>query len=279
MKGVLLLLILLDIALGFFSFFSHFKEPIYFSFLAYWVFFFRQSFPIKLLAFGVVISMYYLGTYWTAVKEDYRAFLNKGSGAQSIRVSREEAYSKLIELVSGVKQNDLDKGADKLLTRLSWIGALDAVYNYVPKKRPYEDGSLWLEGLVRPFQPRLFFPEKKILADSKELNEYSGLGVDEKNTSISLSLIAGSYVDFGIWGMHVPIFLFGLFCGWVYRKVLRWGIYPMIGFALTMPMIYLFKIAEQSINRTVSSIILYFLVVWFIQKFFLKPFLNFVLVK
>jgi uncharacterized protein (DUF2062 family) len=71
-----------------------------------------------------------------------------------------------------------------------------------------------MTGITRPFMPRLLFPDKKSLADSKELNKYSALGVDEKNTSISLSMVAGSYVDFGPRGMHFALLVFGLFCGW-----------------------------------------------------------------
>lgn len=276
LKGILLILILIDVLLGFFSFFSSFKEPIYFSFIAYWIFFFRQPWRVKFLAFIFIYAVFYFGAYWTAVKKDYRSYLNKGSGAQEVRVSREEAYSKLVALMSSVNEKELDKGLDELLTRLSWIGALDAVYNHVPSKVSYEEGALWWEGISRPFMPRLFFSEKKILTDSKELNRYSGLGVDEKNTSISLSMVAGSYVDFGAWGMHVPLFLFGIFCGWVYKKVVNWGVYPMIGYALTMPMIYLLSINEQSINRIVSAMVLYFVLVWIIKTFLLRSFVRYI---
>lgn len=276
-KGVLLLLIIVDSVLGFVSFFSHFKEVIYFSFVAYWIFFFRSSMMAQLsviVIFGLTI---YLGAYWTAMKEDYRYFLNQGSGAQTVRVSRSEAYSKLLQLAGRVEDKDLSRGFDDLVTRLSWIGAFDAVYNRVPRQIPHEEGALWWDGITRPFLPRIFFPDKLALTDSKELNHYSALDVDEKNTSVSLSMIAGSYVDFGKWGMHVPLFLFGLFCGWIYLTAVRWGRYTPIGFALTMPMILLLQISEQSINRIISSIVLYFLVLWFVQKFLLRPFTNYIL--
>ena len=192
-------------------------------------------------------------------------------------VSRGEAYSKLTELVSKVEPKDLDTGIEDLVTRLSWIGAFDAVYNYVPKVVRHTEGSLWMEGVTRPFLPRLLFPNKNTLADSKELNYYSGLHVDEKKTSISLSMVAGSYIDFGSYGMFIPIFLMGLFCGWIYRKVIRFGKYSVVGYALTMPMIYLMLINEQSINRICTSLVLYFLVVWFCSKFLLGPLLRFII--
>jgi len=278
-KFILLLLIILDVGLSLFSFFSTFKEVIYFSFLSYWIFFFRGSVFARAVTTIIVIATFYVGVYWTAVKADYRDFLNNGTGVQAVRVSRSEAYSKLVELVTKVNPTDFDRGVDDLVTRLSWVGAFDAVYKYVPSKVPFQEGGLWWEGVTRPFLPRLFFPDKKILTDSKELNYYSGLGVEEKNTSISLSMMAGSYVDFGKYGMHVPLFLFGLFCGWVYRKAMKWGQQPVVGYALSMPMIYLLNINEQSINRVISAMVLYLLVLWFIKRFLLSPIIRFILVR
>jgi hypothetical protein len=278
MKFALFSIIIVDILLSFFSFFSHFKEPIYFSFISYWIFYFRSSPIARIVPIFLIVLTFYFGAYWTAVKEDYRGFLNRGTGTQTIKVSREQAYSKLTDLLSNVKPEDVDTGIEDLVTRLSWIGAFDAVYNHVPKIVPHTNGDLWIEGITRPFLPRLLFPDKKILADSKELNYYSGLHVDEKNTSISLSMVAASYVDFGSLGMFVPLFLIGVFCGWLYKKTIQWGGHPVVGYALTMPMIYLMQINEQSINRICSSLVLFFVVVWFVKKFLLGPLLRFLLI-
>ncbi|CAN5373925.1 hypothetical protein BH09BAC3_BH09BAC3_13010 [soil metagenome] len=275
-KGTLLLIILVEIGLSFVSFFSTFKEVIYFSFLAYWIFYFRSSMFSRTSAMALILVTIYLGALWTTVKEDYRNFLNKGSGVQAVLTTRGAAYSKLLQLTSEVEDKDISQGFNALIDRMSIVGIFDAVYKRVPQKVPYEQGELWLNGITRPFMPRLFFPNKKVLTDSKELNYYSNLNIDEKSTSVSLSMMAGSYVDFGKWGMHVPLFLFGLFCGWIFMKAMRWGGHPVVGYALTMPMIYLLHINEESINRVVSSIVLYFLVLWFIKSFGLKTFMQYI---
>lgn len=276
-RGLLFLIILVDMTIGFFSFFSTFKEVIYFTFLSYWVFYFRTSAFFKTVVIALLVLTFYLGAIWTAIKDDYREFLNQGKEVQLVLVSRGEAYSRLWGLVAKVSEKQIDNGIEVLVDRLSWIGAFDRVYKYVPSKRPHEDGALWMEGITRPFVPRLLFPNKKGLEDSKQLNYYSGLGVEEEHTSISLSMVAGSYVDFGPWGMCCALFVFGLFCGWVYKKAFEWGQHVIIGYALTMPTIYLFHIAEESINRIVSLVILYLLVLWFIRKLLLRPFLRYIL--
>jgi hypothetical protein len=278
-RGVLILLILCDFLLGFLTFFSNFKEVIYFSFISYWIFYFRSSRLARVLLGVTFIFAIYLGALWSHVKDDYRDFLNEGTGSQVVRVGRAEALNKFIDLTRNVSAKELNEGFDQLILRLSWIGAFNRVHNHVPAKVPFQDGKLWREGLSRPFMPRVFFPEKTGLSDSKELNYYSGLTVDEKNTSISLSMVAGSYVDFGPVGMQVVLFLFGLFCGYVFKKAIEWGRYVMVGYALTMPMIYLLLINEQSISRTISSVVLYLLVLWFTKKFLLDSFLSYILPK
>jgi len=278
-KLILVTLIMLDMALGFVSFFSSFKEVIYFSFIAYWMFFFRSRPSNRIFITLLIIPVIYLGSFWTYIKKDYRNFVNKGSEQQIVHVSRTDALSKISDLATTTTTENVKGGFDVLIDRLSLVRYFNAVYNYVPVKRSFEYGALWWEGITRPFLPRLFFPGKSSLLDSKELNYYSGLNIEEKNTSVSLSMVAGSYVDFGATWMFVPLFLFGLFCGWVWNRAIAWGKNPIVGYSLTMPMIYLLQINQQSINRIISAMVLYIAVLWFIQKVLLKPFMRYILAK
>jgi hypothetical protein len=277
LRGVLLVLILFDFFLGFLAFFANFKDIIYFSVISYWMFYFRSSRLARVVLIGTFFFMIYVGSLWSYVKQDYREFLNNGTGKQVVRVEKGEALDKFIDLAGNVGDKEIYEGFDQLLLRLSWIGAFNRVYDNVPAVVPHQDGALWTEGIARPFTPRALFPNKKILADSQELNYYSGLSVDEENTSISLSMVAGSYIDFGKEGMHIALFAFGLFCGYIFKKAVDWGKHPMIGYSLTMPMIYIVLVNEQSINRTVSSVVLYFAVLWFIKKFLLNTFIRYIM--
>jgi hypothetical protein len=279
LKGLLLGFIMLDVALSLFSFFAAFREVITFSFIAYWVFHFRSSQFRRVMVVPAIVLVVLLGSAWSSIKEDYRDFLNKGTGAPAVLVSRTEAYDKLAELLDAMDSESLLLGFEILVDRISWIGAFDAVYNYVPAVRPHEDGKLWLTGIKRAVMPRAFFPDKAALADSKELNYYSGLGVDEKDTSISLSAIAASYIDFGPVWMHLPLFLFGALCGWIFRKAVEWGRYPPIGFALTMPVIFMVQISDNSINKLLPHFVLYLACLWGIRKVILRPFLDFIIIN
>jgi hypothetical protein len=275
-KALVLALILFDFALGFLSFWASFKDVVYTSFIAYWVFYFRTSSLWRWTLPALVAFMIYVGALWSIIKQDYRDFLNLGTGAQVVYVERSEAVGKFIDLVTNADGDAISQGLDQLILRMSWVGAFNKVYNHVPARVPFENGKLWQDGVTRPFMPRLLFPDKVSLSDSEQLNHYSGLKVDEKNTSISLSAIAGSYVDFGEVWMHVPLLLFGMLCGWVYKKVFDWSPHPVIGHALSLPMIFVVNINEQSISRVVAAVILYFLVVWFVSRFLVKPMMRYI---
>lgn len=272
----LFILISVDFVLGFTSFWASFKDVVYVSFIAYWIFYFRGSVLIRWTLPVIVVIMVYIGSIWTIIKQDYRQFLNSGTGIQTSLVTREQALDKFTDLAVSASNSDLEKGLDGLILRLSWIGAFNRVYNHVPARVPHQDGSLWLGAITRPFMPRLLFPGKTRLTDSKELNYYSGLDVDEKNTSISLSTIAGSYVDFGSVGMHVPLLLFGLFFGWIYLKLFSMASNYLFAHALSVPLIFIVNINEQSVNRTVSAVVLYLVIVWFICRFLQRPLLRFI---
>jgi hypothetical protein len=278
-KVVLLCIILFEFIVGFASFWATFKDVVYVSFLAYWIFYFRENLFLRWILPVVVVIMIYIGSLWSIVKQDYRHFLKDKATTQGAVATRGEALDKFSDLVLNASDADLERGFDALILRMSWIGAFNKVYNHVPSKVPHQDGDLWISGVVRPFTPRILFPGKTRLSDSQELNQYSGLNVDETNTSISLSTIAGSYVDYGPVGMHVPLLLFGLFFGWLYKKIFDLSANFLVGHALSIPLIFIVNVNEQSINRLVSSLVLYFLVVWFVCKVIQKPFLRFVMWK
>ena len=87
-----------EFALGFFSFFSDFKTV--FFFLACLLLTFLIKVSLKQLVLGVVAISFaaFVGIGWTAIKGEYRAFLNQGSKTQSVQVSQEAALNKLTEL-------------------------------------------------------------------------------------------------------------------------------------------------------------------------------------
>jgi hypothetical protein len=118
---------------------------------------------------------------------------------------------------------DIPLAAEALASRLSsGIGYFSRVLERVPEVVPYERGGLTRRALRHIVIPRFLFPEKLNLGgDSWLVWKYAGARVaDEKQgTSVGLGYMAEFYIDFGVPGMFLPLFAYGLFIGLVYQSI------------------------------------------------------------
>ena len=139
------------------------------------------------------------GIVWSAIKGEYRAYVSGGEHAQIVTVGFGDRMAKLGELVSALDREALADGADRLVKRITYVEFFGAVLLYVPAVAPHEDGAIWWDAIIRPFMPRLFFPDKGIIDDSERTNKYTGLGVSgsDVGTSISIGYFGEAYIDFG----------------------------------------------------------------------------------
>ena len=62
------------------------------------------------------------------------------------------------------------------------------------------------------FTPRILFPDKAALNNSKITTALLGMRID-RDTSIGVGYVAQAYVDFGAPGFLIPVFLIGLLSG------------------------------------------------------------------
>jgi hypothetical protein len=186
-----------------------------------------------LLAITVSLLLVVSSIVWSAIKEDYREFLNQGSKMQEAVVPIPERIDKLEELVSGLNDEGFFHGVDTLIARVGYVTYFALTIGNVPDHLPYENGRLWLDAVKHVFMPRALFPEKGIIDDSARTSYYTGVVVAgmEQGTSISIGYMGESYIDFGPIGMFVPIFLLGLLFGFVYRLFVKYARYKIIGFA------------------------------------------------
>jgi len=172
--------------------------------------------------------------FWQAIKPAYRQFLSKGERTQAVNVSVSERIEWLAQVMSEVDVEMMIDGWRSGLQRLSYIEYFGHTMIVVPSQIPHTNGLLWKEALTYPLMPRIFFPNKPAIEDSTRTNAYSGMQVAtaEEGTSISIGYVGESYIDFGRWGMFVPIFLLGLLVGWCYEYVRRKAPHPLLGSAL-----------------------------------------------
>jgi len=207
----------LEFILGFASFFSDFKTVIFYVIVLYITFLVTLTTKRLLISmfFGVII---FLGAlFWTSVKTEYRMFLNKGTASQSVQVSRDEALNKLYEL-SNKSNNQYNSSISTLLDRLQATQNFALTIGRVPAIIPYQNGKNWSETFQFVLTPRLFNPNKPTVDFSKKVAEYTGIGHAGllAGTSFSLGYFVDCYIDFGMYGMMIPLFLIGLFYGYTH---------------------------------------------------------------
>jgi len=210
----------IEFALGFFSFFSDFKTVFFFLGCLLLTFLVKVSLKQLSLALAGVIFAAVLGIAWTSIKGEYRSFLNGGSRTQTVQVSQSAAFDKLVELSEQEKDTS---AAIAFFDRLQYTWHLAKSMEHVPSVVPYQDGANWWESITFALTPRYFNPDKPKYEASVKATKYTGiryLGI-KSGVSFSLGYFADSYVDFGYFGMFIPLFFLGLLYANTYYYFIR----------------------------------------------------------
>jgi len=243
--GVLGFAVGLEVVSGFIGFFSGFKSIFYIILMVLPA----SGMVIKgwRLLPTVILALLVLGLsiFWTAVKPEYRDFLNRGSGEQVVNVPVEQRLAKLGELAFSITPAAWKQGFEDLILRITYVHYFDLTIQNVPENVPYEHGQLWWGCIKQVFMPRLLFPNKAVLDDSARAAYYTGTAVAGADTgaSIGIGYFGESYIDFGPVGMFAPIFLLGIFYGLIYRLFISRAKSKVIGFAIAVS-ILLFNACE-----------------------------------
>jgi hypothetical protein len=224
-QGYLLLVLslVIEIALGFLSFFSSFKTVLLVLLAALLATTQRVSMRQLLSIIATVAFTIYLGIMWSAIKGEYRGILNDGSKDQAVRVGVDAQAEALQRIAGKVDSSAFDDATDRFVDRIAYVTYLAHVIDFVPHIRPHEDGRIWLGALDHVLLPRVLFPDKAALeSDTVIAERFTGLSLgSHRGTSISIGLPAESYVDFGIPIMFGPALFLGILHGLAFRLLMR----------------------------------------------------------
>jgi len=259
----------LELATGLLAYFAGFKDVFFLLMvvLTSTQFFHKRGRLVQLCA--VVALMIVFAVVWTAIKGEYREFLNQGSGQQEVVVSVDQRAEKLGELVSGLNSAALEEGLEEAILRMSYVKYFALCLAHVPEVVPHEHGALWGGAITHVLMPRMFFPDKPAIDDSAQTSYYTGLDVAgaEEGTSIGLGYMAQSYIDFGKWGMFAPILLLGVFYGAIYRSF-SGGRHKILGLAMaTAILIFSASKVETSNIKLVGGNLMALIVMGLFAKF------------
>lgn len=268
--GALAIILGIELVIGFLGYFSAFKVIMIVFLMAA----LAAPFALKGIrfrtAFALMVFMLVLGVVWTGIKNDYREFLNQGTDQQVILVPIGERVDKLAELIGQLDQEKLAESAETLVRRLTYVHFFGEALSMVPRRIPYQDGKLWGEAIENFLEPRILNPDKPAIDDSRRTSYYTGRYVAgaEDGTSISLGYMAESYIDFGPFLMAMPIFLWGIFLGWIHRKLTRAAGFPLFGYACSAVLLSIgASFLEQSNMKMVGGMVLGSVIFYAVQKF------------
>jgi hypothetical protein len=210
--------VILEFMLGFFSFFSDFKTVMFFGAFIAIVFLRKVLLKHMIVSVFSILLLFYLGVMWTSIKGEYRAFLNQGSKSQNVTVGKEDALSKLVELSGNREENKFDESAAEFFLRLQYTYHLAKTMDRVPSVMPHEYGANIASILSFVTTPRFLNPDKPNLEASVKASKYTGISYLGASSGVSFSLgyFADCYIDFGYFGMMIPLLILGFILGGSY---------------------------------------------------------------
>jgi len=249
--------------IGGIGFFSGFKTVIFVTLII--AFTVRHRLKAGTVAFALTLLalLLVLGAAWTSIKPEFREYVNQGSRQQVVVVPRADQFQKLGELIGDVDRHDLAESIGDLFGRIAYVDYFALVLEYVPEFTPHEEGAVWKQSITHVLTPRVFFPDKpSLLSDSELTMQYTGLRLasDDEGTSISIGYMGESYIDFGAYGMFIPIFLLGLMWGLMYFYFISRARFVVIGYAFATTLLLGAYQFEMASIKLLGGVLMKFLV-------------------
>lgn len=167
-------------------------------------------------------------------------------------------------------QGTVEKGFVTSAGRSANLDLLADVIRRTPDEVPYWGGETYLS-LVGAFVPRFLWPEKP----TKELGQgfghrYGYIGANDTKTAINLPILVEFYVNFGMLGVALGMFVVGIIYRVVEHAVNRPGqddIYSLAGIVLMIPLTNI----ESDFSLGFGGLILNGLALWFVLRLIGQP--------
>lgn len=226
----------------------------------------QSSFPRKILFSTIALfSLVFL----QSIKSDYRKQV-----WDEDKTEQQSNFQTFVDVASQSEEiNEKKSRFEHLVTRLNTGWIVSAVMIYVPHFQPVVNGKLLLEDLKNVMLPRFLNPTKKTVGgdeNREKFEQFTGRRLGD-TTTMRIGVISDAYINFGIFGGAILMFIFGLalniFLNYLKAKLFRSINYFWIFF------IFSFTVRMSDflviLNSTFKSFII-FLVMTFIVKSFVR---------
>jgi hypothetical protein len=200
----LLLVIGAEFVVGMAGAFANFTEPVFLLVIA--MASSRHGLArAKTWAFGLasIAVLLWVSIVWTAIKVEYRSEMAGMSLQQRAAWLTDRYLSPKI---------DYGDATTRLLDRVSYTELFALVLAYLDAGEISNDFNFYGAAIKHVLTPRVLFPDKAALDDSRITTALTGQRIDE-NTSIGVGYIAEAQVDFGFPGLLLPMLAIGFMLG------------------------------------------------------------------
>jgi len=220
-KVLLVSIIVFDFVLSFASFFSDFKTTLIMMMIVYFTVHphLKKGTFIKMLPVGLALFLFF--SFWSAVKGNYRLYLNQGTAQQVKAVSNEDALAYIFGKAAEADLSTIREGAEIFLSRVQYMERYSEVYKTVPEIIPFQNGGDLIKTINFLLVPRFLNPDKGVKDASERTSYYTGKRFTRasQGTSISMGYFCDMYIDFGLYLMFVPLIFIAALVGLVYKKI------------------------------------------------------------
>lgn len=145
------------------------------------------------------------------------------------------------------------------------------VMEHVPEYVDFEYGKALMEDIFSSIMPRFLMPNKRVVNDYERYNYYTGYILNDQ-TSMSIGVIGDFYINFGINGTLICMFVFGFLIAkivvWFYKTYVVENPINLVWF----PFIFSYFIRPGNEFYMVSNHIFKAFIIFFIIRKFLYPY-------
>jgi hypothetical protein len=239
----------------------------------------------KKMKFSIAVFGFAFLSVYQSVKLEYRSLIWEEDKSWQSDVSWQERVAILSDLISidsffAAFETDISSNESVIQTvhRLNQGWQTSMVLSHVPRNVPFEKGSALKVDLLSSVMPRFLLPGKRVVNDPDRFNYYTGYILNDQ-TSMSIGVLGDFYINFGIKGTYVCMFVFGFlmarFLGWFYKKF----VYNNPINLIWLPFIFSYFIRPGNEFYMVFNHMVKALIVFLIVKSVLYPYIHRQLLK
>ena len=231
----------------------------------YLAYIYRPGLARKVLMAGLGLLMIFT---IQAVKDDYRSKREKLGYTTEVGV---ESFVQSIEDRFEANEKLRANNIERMVVRMNQGWIISRIMQQVPSRVPHAHGQTIITAAKSSVLPRILYPDKPEAGGKENYEKYTGyyLGV---GTSMGISLLGEAYINFGVRGAWVFMFIFGLISSWVIKRIfLLSQKYPTIWLWIPLILFHFVKAETEllvQLNFLVKALVLVYLFVWANKHFF-----------